>query len=141
MHLYIRRQWNRVFQLGKFFYCVHFIGLVVKWKVHNGGFISKNLTYIFKNYYIVHFSFYYRPYEVYTVKKNLPQFDFRKLANLFLHKVFSVFVLQLFYEMLFQTPIQLTWWNSDHQDLINSVKTSQNIFSKINEITGKGEIS
>ena len=38
--------------LASFFYCVHFIGLVVKWKVHNGGFISKNLTYIFKNYYV-----------------------------------------------------------------------------------------
>jgi len=55
--------------LTLFFYCVHSIGLVVKWTVHNGGFIkwikqefharifemkfiSKILAYIFKNYYV-----------------------------------------------------------------------------------------
>jgi len=33
--------------LSFFFNCVHFIGLVVKRKVHNGGSVFKNLKYIF----------------------------------------------------------------------------------------------
>ena len=35
--------------MAAFIYCVHFIGLVVKWKVHNGGLVLKNLIYIFKS--------------------------------------------------------------------------------------------
>ena len=35
--------------LASFFYCVHFIGLVVKWKVQHGGLIFLNLKYIFES--------------------------------------------------------------------------------------------
>ncbi len=38
--------------MASFFRYESYIGLVVKWKVHNGGFILKNLKYIFKNYYV-----------------------------------------------------------------------------------------
>ncbi len=33
--------------MASFFYYQSFIGLVVKWKVHDGGLVLKNLIYIF----------------------------------------------------------------------------------------------
>jgi len=36
-----------VYVLASFFYYESYIGLVEKWKVHNGGLVLKNLIYIF----------------------------------------------------------------------------------------------
>jgi len=41
--------WTAIYKMASFFYCVHFIGLLVKWKVQHGGLIKKNLKYFFES--------------------------------------------------------------------------------------------